>query len=75
LNRRQKRWQWWTGDSENCSGCDAGNIGCELGKLSCEFTTTVDDNMKNCFGMGIPCDYLLIGGLAAVVLIMVLPKL
>jgi hypothetical protein len=34
-----------TGDSDKCSGCDAGNIGCEIGKLSCEFTSAMGDQL------------------------------
>lgn len=34
-----------TGDSDKCSGCNAGDLGCELGKLSCEFTSSMGDNI------------------------------
>ena len=52
-----------TGDSGPCSGCDtAGDIGCEIGKFSCEITSSLGANLP----------LLAIGGLAVVVLIIVL---
>lgn len=37
-----------------------------------EWGKAITDQLENCFGTGIPCGTLLIGGLAAVILIMVI---
>jgi hypothetical protein len=65
---------WGKNPASGCCNCDPkadalNKAGCKMGKLfGCEAGVAAD----NCMGTGIPCSMLAIGGLAAVVLIMVL---